>query len=70
MKLMDTAIKHFIFFLAEDFEKGEQDLEDSEQDMESAFFTISEFEEMITYGEITDAPSISAYGLLKAQRII
>lgn len=60
----------FHIFLAEDFRKGEQNLEDSEQGMETAFFSISQFEEMISKGEITDAPSISAYGLLKAQRII
>jgi ADP-ribose pyrophosphatase len=60
----------FHIFLAEDFEKGEQQLQAGEQGMETAFFTVAEFEQMISSGEIADAPSISAYGLLKAQKII
>lgn len=67
---MVTATKDFIFFLAGNFTKGEQKLEESEQGMQTAFFSISQFEEMISTGEIIDAPSISAYGLLKAQKII
>lgn len=60
----------FHIFLAEQFQQGSQQLEESEQGMVTKFFTISEFEKMISTGEITDAPSISAYGLLKAQKII
>lgn len=60
----------FHVFLAEDFQKGEQQLQESEQGMETAFFTIKQFEEMIINGDICDAPSISAYGLLKVQRMI
>ena len=60
----------FHIFLAEDLEVGDQDLEESEQDMKTSYFTIFQFEEMISKGDVTDAPSISAYGLLKAQRII
>jgi ADP-ribose pyrophosphatase len=60
----------FHIFLAEEFEQGSQQLQESEQDMETAFFTIAEFEQMIDSGEVADAPSISAYGLLKAQRVI
>ena len=60
----------FHIFLAEDFNKGDQALEESEAGMETSFFSISQFEEMIASGEITDAPSISAYGLLKALKII
>lgn len=60
----------FHIFLAENFEVGKQDLEESEQDMETSYFTILQLEEMILKGEIADAPTISAYGLLKAQRVI
>lgn len=60
----------FHIFLAENLEIKEQKLQESEAGMEVGFFTVSEFEKMIMNGEITDAPSISAYGLLKAQDIV
>jgi ADP-ribose pyrophosphatase len=60
----------FHIFLAEGFEKGVQQLQESEQGMETAFFTVAEFERLISTGEVIDAPSISAYGLLKAQGVI
>lgn len=55
----------FHIFLAESFEKRSQKLEESEQGMETAFFTLTQFEQMIISGEITDAPTISAYALFK-----
>ena len=60
----------FHIFLATDLEQGNQELEDSEGGMEVKFFSLEEFEEIIIDGEITDAPTISAYGLMKAQKII
>lgn len=59
----------FHIFLVENFEKREQKLEESEQGMEMSFFTVIQFEQMIAKGEIMDAPSISAYGLLKSQGV-
>ncbi len=60
----------FHIFLASDFKKSKQKLEASEIGMETNFFTIDEFERMILSGEIKDAPTISAYGLMKAKKII
>jgi len=60
----------FHIFMAEDLRHGEQKLEQSEQGMETSFFTIVQFEQMIISGEMTDAPTVSAYGLLRAKKII
>lgn len=51
-------------FLATDLTEGEHDREHEEQDMRSAWFTRTEFERMVRDGEITDAQSIAAYGML------
>ncbi|BBY14673.1 ADP-ribose pyrophosphatase [Mycolicibacterium litorale] len=51
-------------FLATDLTEGPHEREHEEQDMRSAWFTRAEFERMITDGEITDAQSIAAYGML------
>lgn len=51
-------------FLATELTEGEHERELEEQDMRSAWFTRSEFEHMITVGEITDAQSLAAYTLL------
>lgn len=60
----------FHIFLAEHFDKGEQQLQESEAGMETNFFTVQKFEDMIKNGQISDAPTISAYGLLKVLKII
>ena len=61
----------FHIYLATDFEsRGSQQLEETEQGMETAFFSIAEFERMVEKGEIRDAPTISAYGLLKMKKLI
>jgi ADP-ribose pyrophosphatase len=60
----------FHIFLAEDLKRGEQKPQAGEQGMQVSFFTLDQFEQMIDSGEIIDAPSISAYGLLKVQRVI
>lgn len=60
----------FHVFLAEDFKKGVQELENGEEGMTTSFFALPQFEAMILSGEIADAPTVSAYGLLKAQRVI
>lgn len=51
-------------FLATDLTEGDHDREHEEQDMRSAWFTRDEFERMVADGEITDAQSIAAYGML------
>lgn len=51
-------------FLATDLTAGRPEREAEEQDMHSAWFTRSNFETMMTRGEITDAQSIAAYALL------
>jgi len=51
-------------FLATELTEGEHEREHEEQDMRSAWFTRTELERMITDGEITDAQTIAAYGLL------
>jgi 8-oxo-dGTP pyrophosphatase MutT (NUDIX family) len=51
-------------FLATDLTEGDHDREHEEQDMRSAWFTRDEFEWMVADGEITDAQSIAAYGML------
>lgn len=54
-------------FLATDVTDGRPEREVEEQDMRSAWFTRSAVEAMITQGEVTDAQSIAAYGLLLLQ---
>lgn len=51
-------------FLATGLTAGRPEREVEEQDMRSAWFTRSTVEDMITKGDITDAQSIAAYGLL------
>jgi 8-oxo-dGTP pyrophosphatase MutT (NUDIX family) len=54
-------------FLATGVTDGRPEREVEEQDMRSAWFTRSAVEAMITQGEVTDAQSIAAYGLLLLQ---
>ncbi|HKO00012.1 MAG TPA: NUDIX hydrolase [Pseudonocardiaceae bacterium] len=54
-------------FVATDVTDGRPEREPEEQDMRSAWFTRSAVEAMITRGELTDAQSIAAYGLLLLQ---
>jgi 8-oxo-dGDP phosphatase len=51
-------------FLATDLTEGDHEREHEEQDMHCAWFSRSELERMIRDGEITDAQTIAAYGLL------
>jgi 8-oxo-dGTP pyrophosphatase MutT (NUDIX family) len=62
--------QYFHLFLATEFTQGEQQLEVSEQGMEVGKFSVTQFEEMVANGELLDAPTVSAYGLLKAKKII
>ena len=51
-------------FLATDLSEGMPEREPSEQDMRTAWFTRAELTEMIRRGEVTDAQSVAAFGLL------
>lgn len=51
-------------FLATGLSNGPHQRELEEQDMRTAWFTRTEFERMITSGQVTDAQSIAAYSLL------
>src|SRR3989338_7212900 len=55
----------FHVFLAEDFTQGKQQLEKGEQGLQVQKFSVKDFEKMIQNGEIKDAPTVSAYALLK-----
>jgi 8-oxo-dGTP pyrophosphatase MutT (NUDIX family) len=51
-------------FLATELSAGEPEREASEQDMRAGWFDRAEVTEMIRHGEISDAQSIAAFGLL------
>ncbi len=51
-------------FLATRLSEGEHARELEEQDMRTAWFTRSDFEKLVSEGEITDAQSIAAYAQL------
>ncbi|SDH46938.1 ADP-ribose pyrophosphatase YjhB, NUDIX family [Actinokineospora alba] len=55
-------------FLATDLTEGEPEREPEEQDMRTGWFARAEFERLVRAGEITDAQSIAAYGLLLLRR--
>jgi ADP-ribose pyrophosphatase len=57
-------------FLANDFSKGKQKLEDGEQGLEVGHFSVAEFEKMVKKGEIQDAHTVSAYGLLRIEGVL
>ncbi|MEX1112163.1 MAG: NUDIX hydrolase [Candidatus Andersenbacteria bacterium] len=60
----------FHIFLAKNFKQEERKLEATEEGMEVKQFSISEFEQLVRDGEVRDAPTISAYGLLKMEGIL
>jgi len=55
----------FSIFLASELKQTEPEPEVSEADMEQKWVSFDTFEEMIARGKIKDAPTVSAYGLLK-----
>ncbi len=63
------ANQGFSLFLAQGLDFKKQALEDTE-DIQYGKFTVTQFENMILNSEITDAPTISAFGLLKVKKII
>ncbi len=63
------ANQGFHIFLAEGLDFKKQALEDTE-DIQCKKYTVIQFENMVIKGEITDAPTISAFGLLKIKKVI
>jgi 8-oxo-dGTP pyrophosphatase MutT (NUDIX family) len=53
-------------FLATDLTQGEASPEPEEQELQRRTVTVAEFEEMVRSGEMLDAHSVAAYGLLRA----
>lgn len=60
----------FHLFLATDLYKGTKKPDLTEADLLHIPMSLKEFEKSIISGSITDAPTISAYGLLKAKGIV
>jgi ADP-ribose pyrophosphatase len=60
----------FHIFLATGLRRGTADLEREEQDLVTREFTLSEVERMIRDGEIKDATTIAAFGLLRLKGLL
>lgn len=58
----------FDVYVAEELEDGAPDRSVEEQDMRAAAFDIATFEQMILDGEIRDAPTVAAWGLLRLRQ--
>jgi 8-oxo-dGTP pyrophosphatase MutT (NUDIX family) len=59
-----------IFFATDLVMNGERQLDITESGLETITVTPQEFEEMVKEGKITDAPTISAFALLKMYKIV
>lgn len=57
-------------FLATGLTEGETDHEDSEEGMEVRKVTANEFKTMIAEGIITDGPTIAAFGIITAKKLL
>ncbi|HEX7001292.1 MAG TPA: NUDIX hydrolase [Trueperaceae bacterium] len=55
----------FHVFLATDLAPGERRLEATELGMQTAVFSVAEFEAMLRRGDVRDGPTVAAYGLLR-----
>lgn len=60
----------FHIFLAQGLKRGKQKLELGEQDIVVERFTVKQFERMVGEGDIRDVSTVSAYGLLKMQKVV
>lgn len=60
----------FHIFLATELTSSTQELDAEEEGLITQSFTLGEFEAMIISGEIKDATTISAYGLVKMKKLI
>jgi ADP-ribose pyrophosphatase len=57
-------------FFATDLHFSNNQLDQEEADLITSPFPLSEFEEMITFGEIKDATTVAAFGLLRLKGFI
>ena len=57
-------------YLASELEKTQNKLDPEEEDLITKKFTLAEFEKMILSGEIKDATTVNAYGLLKLKGLL
>ena len=60
----------FHIFLATGLRRGNANLEGEEQDLVAREFTLSEVERMIYDGEIKDATTVAAFGLLRLKGLL
>ncbi len=64
------STQSFDLFLARDLTFGEQELEAEEQDLICRPFQLDDVITMITGGEITDAVTVAAFGMLKLKGLL
>ncbi len=64
------ATQSYHVFLATGLSPGEPDREHEEQDLVTGIFAVSQVEQMILSGEIKDASTIAAFGLLRLRRLL
>ena len=57
-------------FLATELEQGPRDLDEEESDLVADSMSIAAFEQMILSGEIKDASTVNAYGLIKMKGLL
>jgi ADP-ribose pyrophosphatase len=57
-------------YLATGLQSGDADLDHEEQDLVSRAFPLAEIEQMIRDGEIKDATTVAAFGLLRLKRLL
>ncbi len=60
----------FYVFLATELSEGQTNFDQTEADLLHLKMTVQEFEQAVIAGQITDAPTLSAYGLLKIKKIV
>lgn len=60
----------FHIFLASNLSEGQKKPDVTETDLVHHMMTMQEFEEAVLSGRITDAPTISAYGVLKIKKVL
>ncbi len=57
-------------YLATGLTSGKNKLDPEEEDLITQKFTLTEFEQMILNGEIKDATTVNAYGLIKMKQLL
>jgi len=60
----------YYVYLATDLQKTQNKLDPEEEDLITKKFTLAEFEQMILSGDIKDATTVNAYGLIKMKNLL